>query len=155
MAKEIERKFLVKATGFLNGPDAGANGVGPGVRIVQGYISAVPERTVRVRIKGDKGYITIKGATDNSGLVRYEWEKEIGLDDANDLFKLCVGGLIEKTRYEVEFSGHLFEVDIFEGRLKGLVIAEMELKSEDEIFEVPDWLGEEVTGNPRYYNSQL
>ncbi|MDD3751489.1 MAG: CYTH domain-containing protein [Tissierellia bacterium] len=155
MAKEIERKFLVKSTSFLYGHDAGANGVGPGVKIVQGYISAVPERTVRVRIKGDKGYITIKGATDNSGLVRYEWEKEIGLDDANDLLKLCVSGLIEKTRYKVEFSGHLFEVDIFEGRLKGLVIAELELKSEDETFEAPDWLGEEVTGNPRYYNSQL
>jgi CYTH domain-containing protein len=87
--------------------------------------------------------------------VRYEWEKEIGLDDANDLLKLCVSGLIEKTRYKVEFSGHLFEVDIFEGRLKGLVIAELELKSEDETFEAPDWLGEEVTGNPRYYNSHL
>ena len=124
-------------------------------RQVQGYISRARGRTVRVRIRSGKGYLTIKGASDASGLSRYEWEKEIPLNEAEDLMKLCEPGVIDKTRYLVRSGRHTFEVDEFYGENEGLVVAEVELASEDEAFEKPDFIGQEVTGDIRYYNSQL
>ncbi len=148
MAQEIERKFLVKGD-FK--PFATKK-----IRIIQGYLSSVPERTVRVRIKGDKGFLTIKGIGNKSGASRFEWEKEISVDDAKALLEICEPGIIDKTRYIVpEKSGLKFEVDEFYGDNEGLVLAEIELPSEDYQFEKPEWLGEEVTGDPRYYNSML
>lgn len=145
---EIERKFLVTSEAFKT--EAFAQN-----RIAQGYLSAVPERTVRVRIKGDKGFLTIKGATNESGLSRFEWEKEIPVDEATALLKLCEKGVIDKTRFEVKTGNHVFEIDEFHGENQGLVIAEIELQSETETFAKPDWLGEEVTNDNRYYNSYL
>jgi adenylate cyclase len=147
MALEIERKFLVKGD-FRND-------VAESVHIVQGYISALPERTVRIRIRGDRGYITIKGRADKSGIARYEWEKEIPLPEAEELLLLCEPSLIDKTRYIIKHRDHLFEVDEFLGENAGLIIAEVELKSEDEHFEKPAWLGKEVTSEPMYYNYSL
>jgi adenylate cyclase len=118
-------------------------------------LSAVPERTVRVRIKGDKGFLTIKGASNESGLSRFEWEKEIPVDEAATLLKLCESGVIDKTRFEVKTGNHIFEIDEFYGENVGLIMAEIELKSETESFEKPSWLGEEVTSDKRYYNSYL
>jgi adenylate cyclase len=148
MAQEIERKFLVKNEDFKKE----ASKV---TRIVQGYLSSVPERTVRVRIKGDKGYLTIKGIGNQSGASRFEWEKEIPKEEAEKLLEICEPGIIDKSRYVVPVGKHLFEVDEFYGENEGLVLAEVELGSEDEAFEKPDWLGEEVTGDVRYYNSML
>ena len=147
MAQEIERKFLVKGN-FK--PE-----VFKSTRIMQGYLSSVPERTVRVRINGEQGFITIKGKGNHSGIRRYEWEKEIPLNEAEELLQLCEPGVIDKTRYLVKAGEHTFEVDEFHGDNAGLVVAEIELKAEDENFTRPDWLGEEVTGNPRYYNAML
>ena len=147
MAQEIERKFLVTGEFKSSAKDA--------VRIRQGYLSSVPECTVRVRAKGEKGYITIKGLAADGGLSRFEWEKEITLEDVKELLNLCEKGVIDKTRYLVEVGGHTFEVDEFYGENEGLVVAEIELSSEDEIFERPEWLGREVTGDTRYYNSML
>lgn len=147
MAKEIERKFLVKGE-FKNLATKKT-------RIVQGYLSSVPERTVRVRIKGDKGYLTIKGIGNISGASRYEWEKEIPVNEAEELLKICEPGVIDKTRYLVKVGKHTFEVDEFHGDNEGLVLAELELGDESESFEKPDWLGEEVTGDVRYYNAML
>lgn len=147
MAQEIERKFLV--TGEFK------NQANKKTRITQGYLSSVPDRTVRVRIKGDKGYITVKGIGNNSGASRYEWEKEIPVSEVDDLLKICEPGVIDKTRYNVVIGKHTFEVDEFHGENDGLVVAEIELSSEDEKFEKPDWLGEEVTGDVKYYNSML
>lgn len=124
-------------------------------RIVQGYLSSVPERTVRVRIKGEKGFLTVKGIGSESGASRYEWEKEISLDEARDLLKICEPGVIDKIRYLVKAGEHTFEVDEFFGDNQGLIMAEVELSSEEEAFEKPAWLGEEVTGYTRYYNSML
>ena len=124
-------------------------------RIAQGYLSSVPGRTVRVRIKGNKGYLTIKGASNESGLSRFEWEKEIPLDEAIELLKLCEEGVIDKTRFEVKIGNHIFEIDEFYGENEGLIMAEIELKSETESFEIPKWLGKEVTDDKRYYNSYL
>ena len=147
MGQEIERKFLVegeyKSQAYAHS------------RIVQGYICSTRGRTVRVRIRGTKGYLTIKGASDATGLSRYEWEKEIPLDEAQELMKLCEPGVIDKARYLVQSGKHVFEVDEFYGDNEGLVIAEVELASEDETFEKPDFIGQEVTGDIRYYNSQL
>lgn len=147
MSKEIERKFLVigdfKSQAFRS------------ERITQGYLSSVPERTVRVRIKGNEGFITIKGLSNASGLTRYEWEKEIPVDEARELLQLSEPGMIDKSRYLVQVGKHVFEVDEFYGENQGLIIAEIELQSEDEPFEKPEWLGEEVTGDPRYYNAML
>jgi len=145
---EIERKFLVKtnvykALAFRNEP------------IVQGFLNTHPERTVRVRIKGELGYMTIKGKSNETGTSRFEWEKEISLEEGKNLLKLCEEGVLEKIRYEVKIGNHVFEVDEFGGDNVGLVIAEIELRSEDESFEKPDWLGDEVTGQIKYYNSQL
>jgi adenylate cyclase len=145
---EIERKFLVTSEAFKK--EAFAQN-----RIAQGYLSAVPERTVRVRIKGDKGFLTIKGSSNESGLSRFEWEKEIPIAEAKELLKLCEKGVIDKTRFEVKMGNHIFEIDEFYGENEGLVIAEIELKSESESFEKPSWLGKEVTNDNRYYNSYL
>ena len=114
-----------------------------------------PKRNVRVRIKGDQAFLTIKGMSNESGLSRFEWEKEIDVKEVEELLKLCLPGVIDKTRYEIQVGKHTFEVDIFEGENKGLIIAEVELQSEDEAFEKPEWLGDEVTGDVRYYNSHL
>lgn len=147
MAQEIERKFLVsgefKSQAFNQS------------RISQGYISSVRGRTVRVRIRDDKGYLTIKGASNVSGTSRYEWEKEIPLSEAEELMKLCEPGVIDKIRYLVRSGDHIFEVDEFYGENEGLIVAEVELASEDESFIKPDFIGLEVTGDIRYYNSQL
>ncbi len=148
MAQEIERKFLVKNDSFKKDATKAT-------RITQGYISSVPERTVRVRIKGDKGFITIKGIGNESGASRFEWEKEIPVDEVKDLLKICEPGIIDKTRYLVPVGNHTFEVDEFYGDNEGLIIAEVELKDENEDFEKPDWLGEEVTGDVKYFNSML
>ena len=145
---EIERKFLVTSEAFKK--EAFAQN-----RIAQGYLSSVPERTVRVRIKGDKGFLTIKGASNETGLSRFEWEKEIPVDEATALLKLCQKGIIDKTRFEVKMGNHIFEVDEFYGENEGLIIAEVELSSETETFEKPVWLGKEVTNDIRYYNSYL
>ena len=118
-------------------------------------MSFVPERAVRVRIKGDKGFLTIKGIGNASGVSRYEWEKEISLEDATDLMKICEPGVIDKTRFLVEVGKHTYEVDEFYGKNEGLLVAEIELEIEDEVFEKPAWLGEEVTGDVRYYNVAL
>ncbi|OXB20666.1 adenylate cyclase [Flavobacterium tructae] len=145
---EIERKFLVKSADFKEQAFTYN-------KIAQGYLNAVPERTVRVRIKGERGFITIKGVSQQGGMSRFEWENEIPLDEALELLKLCEKGKIEKTRYEIKLGKHIFEVDEFYGENEGLVMAEVELESETEIFEKPDWLGEEVTNDPRYYNAYL
>ncbi len=145
---EIERKFLVKSDDFKEQAFAKNN-------IAQGYLSSVPERTVRVRIKGEKAYLTIKGIGHQGGMSRFEWENQIPLDEAAELLKLCEKGKIEKTRYEIKSGNHIYEVDEFYGENEGLIMAEIELQSETENFEKPDWLGEEVTNDERYYNAYL
>jgi CYTH domain-containing protein len=145
---EIERKFLVTSTEFLS-ESKKSN------RIVQGYLNSNPERTVRIRIKGTQGFITIKGKGNESGTTRFEWEKEIEVTEAEQLLLLCEDGVIDKVRYEIPFGKHLYEVDVFEGDNKGLIIAEIELEDENESFEKPNWLGAEVTGDDRYYNASL
>ena len=145
---EIERKFLVTSTEFLS-ESIQSN------RIVQGYLNSNPERTVRIRIKGTQGFITIKGKGNESGTTRFEWEKEIEVTEAEQLLLLCEDGVIDKIRYEIPFGKHLYEVDVFEGDNKGLIIAEIELNDENESFEKPNWLGVEVTGDDRYYNASL
>ncbi|WP_462431949.1 CYTH domain-containing protein, partial [Bacteroides nordii] len=124
-------------------------------RIVQGYISSARGRTVRVRIRNGRGYLTIKGASNESGTSRYEWEKELSLHEAEELMKLCEPGVIDKTRYLVRSGEHIFEVDEFYGENEGLIVAEVELNAEDEAFVKPSFIGQEVTGDVRYYNSQL
>ncbi|MDO9152720.1 MAG: CYTH domain-containing protein [Paludibacter sp.] len=148
MAQEIEKKFLVKSDAFK----AAAS---KETRITQGYLSSIPERTVRVRIKGSKGFITIKGIGSASGASRYEWEKEIPVEEVEELLKICEPGVIDKTRYEVKNGQFKFEVDEFYGENQGLTVAEIELTSENDSFEKPEWLGEEVTGDVKYYNSML
>ena len=149
MAQEIERKFLVtgdyKSEAYTS------------VRITQGYLSRVPERVVRIRIKGDKGFITIKGTTNDTGLSRFEWEKEIPLADAQSLLKLTEPGVIDKTRHLIKNTDgkHTWEVDEFHGDNEGLIMAEIELENESDLFDKPSWLGKEVTGDKRYYNAYL
>lgn len=147
MALEIERKFLVtgqfKQYAFAQ------------EEIVQGYLSSVPERTVRIRIKAGEAYITIKGEGNESGTSRYEWEKKIAVSDARELLRLCEPGVIDKIRYYIIGGNHTFEVDEFHGENEGLIIAEIELSDENESFEKPAWLGSEVTGDERYYNASL
>ncbi len=145
---EIERKFLVSSDGFKK--EASSE-----VRIVQGFLNTHPERTVRVRIMGDKGFITVKGKGNTSGTTRFEWETEISINEATNLIDLCEPVILDKIRFEVHVGNHLFEVDEFLGENRGLIIAEIELQHEDEPFEKPSWLGVEVTGKIRYYNSQL
>ena len=124
-------------------------------RITQGYLSSVPERTVRVRVKGEKGFITIKGIGNESGASRYEWEKEIPVDEVRELLRICEPGVIDKTRYLVKNGPYTFEVDEFYGDNEGLTVAEIELPDEQAQIERPEWLGEEVTGDVRFYNSML
>lgn len=145
--REIERKFLVRGDfrPFVSSSS----------RIRQGYIAHENGRTVRVRTRDDKAYLTIKGPSDESGISRFEWEREIPVEDALELMGICQGGFIDKTRNLVPFGGHVFEVDEFYGDNEGLVMAEVELSAPDEPFEKPSWLGEEVTGDRRYYNSHL
>lgn len=145
---EIERKFLVLSDSYKK--EAATQ-----KRIVQGYLNSNPERTVRVRIKGDQGFLTIKGKSNDAGTIRMEWEKEIPLSDAEQLLTLCEKGAIDKIRYEIKSGIHTFEVDEFFGDNEGLTVAEIELSDENEAFEKPSWLGKEVTGDQRYYNSQL
>ena len=145
---EIERKFLVRGDGYRSQAFASD-------RIRQGYICSGGGRTVRVRIRGERGYLTIKGPSADGGLSRYEFEKEISLDEAEHLFLLCEPGVIDKTRYLVKSGEHTFEVDEFYGDNEGLVMAEVELQSPDEPFTKPDLITQEVTGDRRYYNSHL
>jgi len=146
--EEIERKFLVTNTDFIS--ESNSNN-----RIVQGYLNSDPSRTVRVRIKGEQGFLTIKGKGNASGTTRFEWEKEIDVAEAESLLLLCEKGIIDKIRYEILVGKHTFEVDVFSGENQGLVMAEVELSNENDFFEKPKWLGNEVTGDKRYYNSYL
>ena len=147
MPLEIERKFLVtgeyKSLAYAHS------------RIRQGYICSGGGRTVRVRIRGDKGYLTIKGPSNRAGMSRYEFETEIPVEDAQELMGLCEPGVVDKTRYLVQSGRHVFEVDEFYGDNEGLVMAEVELSDENEPFEKPDFIGKEVTGDRRYYNAHL
>lgn len=144
---EIERKFLVHKWMDWKRLASSCS------HIQQGYFAAV--NTVRVRIRDDKGYLTIKGPSRNGGLSRYEFEKEITLQEAQQLMLLCESGVIDKHRYLVPYAGHTFEVDEFHGDNDGLVMAEVELKSENEPFESPNFIGKEVTGDRRFYNSHM
>lgn len=146
MAIEIERKFLINGDFRKD--------VTHSYRITQGYLCSQSGRTVRVRRRDNQGFLTIKGKSEDGGLSRFEWEKEINLDDAEQLMSLC-GVVIDKVRHIVPFGGHIFEVDEFYGDNEGLIVAEIELKSPDEPFLKPGWLGEEVTGDKKYYNSKL
>lgn len=146
MGVEIERKFRVTRDDFLDGLS--------GERLIQGYLSHEIRGTVRVRLQGDRAWLTIKGET--RGATRREFEYPIPVDDARVLLdEMCPAGVIDKTRYRLPLDGHTWEVDVFHGDNRGLVIAEIELNHEHEDFTRPDWLGEEVTDDPRYYNSAL
>ncbi len=148
MSNEIERKFLVK-------PGVDFESLGDTFEITQGYLSSVKERTVRVRIMGNKAFLTIKGIVSSSGMTRYEFEKEISLSEARELLLLCEKPLLSKKRTNIKAGNHIFEVDRFLLENEGLVVAEIELNHENEEFEKPDWLGREVTGDSKYYNSNL
>ena len=147
-SKEIERKFLVKDDSFKENAFSSD-------RIVQGFLSTLPERTVRIRISDRKGFITVKGLGNESGTTRFEWEKEIDVSEAEQLLKICEPGIIEKVRYLIHSGNHTFEVDEFKGDNQGLVVAEIELQDESEEFYRPEWLDKEVTGDKRFYNSAL
>lgn len=147
MAIETERKFTV--TGDFTKEVTGSK------QITQGYLCADTGRTVRVRIAGDKAFLTIKGPSDEKFWSRYEFEQEIPAADARELMKLCASGVIDKVRHYVPVGNHTWEVDVFRGENEGLVIAEIELASEDDSFEMPAWAGKEVTADRRYYNSTL
>ncbi|MDR1783536.1 MAG: CYTH domain-containing protein [Dysgonamonadaceae bacterium] len=148
MMQEIERKFLVTSDVFKKEANKQT-------RITQGYLSSAPERTVRVRIKGEKGYITVKGIGSASGASRFEWEKEIPVSEVDELLKICEPGVIDKIRYEIPAGKYTFEVDEFFGDNEGLTMAEIELDDENATFDIPAWLGKEVTGDSRFYNSML
>ena len=148
MKKEIERKFLITSDGFKQN-------ISSKYDIIQGYLSTDPSRTVRLRVSGGKGYLNIKSGISKNGLCRLEWERELSIEEASELIALSLPNKIEKTRYEVNYKGRLFEVDIFKGVNKGLKIGEIEIDDEADTFEKPKWLGEEVTGVKKYYNSQL
>ena len=145
---EVERKFLVTSDVFkLKATNQ--------FQIVQGFLNTHPERTVRIRVIGDTGFITVKGLSSDSGVSRYEWEKQIPVHEAQELLLLCESPLLEKIRYEIPFDSVIYEVDEFKGENDGLVVAEIELTKEHDDFERPDWLGQEVTGQIKYYNAQL
>lgn len=148
MKFEIERKFLLKDGSWRN-PDIS------GVVYKQAYLMSNPDRSVRVRIAGSKGYITIKGKLQSGGMTRPEYEYEIPREDADNLMSLCEEGVVEKTRYEISYQDHVWEVDEFFGLNEGLITAEVELQSEDEEVVLPDWIGQEVTDDPRYKNGRL
>ena len=145
---EIERKFLVRNRDYKRQAFGSS-------RIQQGYICSGHGRTVRVRIRDLHGYLTIKGPSGDDGLSRYEFEKEITLDEAQHLMELCEPGRIDKIRYLVKSGDHTIEIDEFYGDNEGLVMAEIELGAPDDIVELPDFIGKEVTGDRRYYNSHL
>jgi len=145
---EIERKFLVKNNAFKDESFAKK-------RITQGYLNSDPARSVRVRIAGEQGFLTIKGLSESGGTTRFEWEKEIDLQEAEALLSLCQPGSINKVRYLVKAGEKTYEIDEFFDQNEGLIVAEIELNEADENFEKPNWLGQEVTGEKRYYNSQL
>jgi adenylate cyclase len=147
MATETERKFLVKSE-FRHHSTKEVN-------ITQTYLSIDPYKTIRIRTADDKAFITIKNRPDGKSLSRGEWEFQIPFSDATEMMNLCLPGKIVKTRYLVPFGNHTYEVDVFHDKNEGLVIAEIELTSEDEVFEKPDWLGDEVTGRAEYYNANL
>lgn len=146
--QEIERKFLVSRD------DSYKTMASSHSHIRQGYM-ACKGATVRIRLRDDKAFLTIKGPSSNGGMSRFEFEREILVEEADEMFKLCVGGVIDKTRWIVPYEGHIFEVDEFHGINDGLLFAEVELKTEDEHFEKPPFLGPEVTGNRHFYNSHL
>ncbi len=146
MPHEIERKFLLKNDGWKSA-------VIRQLEIKQGYLNTDPKRTIRIRLQGEQGYLTIKG--ESRGISRQEFEYEIPYEDARHLILLCEPPIIEKNRYEVQVHEHLWEIDVFEGANEGLIIAEVELASETEIFHAPPWLGQEVSADLRYYNSML
>ncbi|MCR9012429.1 MULTISPECIES: CYTH domain-containing protein [Gabonibacter] len=147
MFREIERKFLVngdfKSQAFNK------------TQITQGYLSSVPERSVRVRVKGDRAYLTVKGKGNATGANRFEWEKEISVGEAEALLQICEPGIINKTRYYVKADKFTYEIDEFHGGNEGLILAEIELEDENDTFPKPEWIGEEVTGKQKYYNSML
>ncbi len=145
---EIERKFLLTSDAFKKEAQTA-------MRITQGYLNTDPERTVRVRIKGNKGFLTIKGISNDSGTTRIEVEEEIAFAKAETLLKLCLSGIIDKTRYEVTIDHHTWEVDEFYGDSTGLLLAEIELSNENESFTKPTWIGKEVTADKKYYNSYI
>jgi CYTH domain-containing protein len=145
---EIERKFLVRDSSFIGMSFKN-------IRIVQGYICRDAERSVRIRIAGDEAFITVKSASDAKGWSRYEFERRVPLDDAEELMKLCLPGVIEKVRYCVRAGSHTWEVDVFHGENEGLTVAEIELESVDDTFAIPDWAGREVSGEAKYYNAVL
>lgn len=145
---EIERKFLVNSEAFKESSFTN-------FRIVQGFLNRDPERTVRIRLTDNQGFITIKGISSDDGLERFEWEREISKDDAEQLLSICLPGTIDKVRYLVNVDDKIFEVDEFHGDNEGLIIAELELINHNESYSVPKWLGQEVTGIKKYYNSQL
>lgn len=147
MSLEIERKFLVKGE-FIHLSQKK-------VDIIQAYLSTDPERVVRLRITGTKAFLTLKGNIKKEGFSRKEWEISISSGMAEELLEICLPGRIIKTRYYIPSGKHVFEVDVFHGKNEGLVLAEIELNDEEELFERPGWLGEEVTGRPEYYNSNL
>ena len=147
MGKEIERKFLVKGEfKHLAIKD---------IRIIQTYLSIDRDKTIRVRIADEKAFLTIKGRPEPNSISRNEWEIPVPVSDAREMMKICLPGKIDKTRYLVPSGHHTFEVDVFHDKNEGLIIAEIELSSESEKFEKPEWLGEEVTGKPEYYNANL
>jgi CYTH domain-containing protein len=145
---EIERKFLVKNNSFMDAAFRKR-------RIMQGYICSDEERSVRVRICEDEAFLTVKSATNGRGWIRYEFEQRIPMQDAEELIRLCLPGMIDKVRHYVEFEGHTWEVDVFYGENEGLTVAEIELTSEEETFMLPEWIGQEVSDIPQYYNSIL
>ena len=146
---EIERKFLVTNTSYRTQATERYS-------IVQGYLCKDRERTIRVRIRDARAFLTIKSSSNQTGIVRFEWEKEIDPADARQLLDLCLPGVIEKTRYIVPAGNNLkWEIDEFHGRLEGLTLAELELESEDQPYTKAAFVGEEVTGNPRYYNANM
>lgn len=145
---EIERKYLVKANDYKSLAYTKSS-------IVQGFLSTHPDRVVRIRIEDDKAFLTVKGRSNDTGTTRFEWENNISVDEARELLELCEKEILEKIRYYVRMGNQIIEVDEFLGLNKGLVIAEIELEKEDDHVEVPKWLGAEVTGDIKYYNSQL
>ena len=147
MATETERKFLVKGEFRHLAVKE--------IDILQTYMSVDPDKTIRLRIADDKAYLTIKSRLVKESISRSEWEFLIPLEDANEMMQVCLPGKIVKIRYLIPAGKHIFEVDVFHDKNEGLIIAEIELSSEDEQFEKPDWLGEEVTGKPEYYNANL
>ena len=146
--QEIERKFLVRSDDYKSAAQSRT-------KIAQGYLNSHPDRTVRVRIRNEHGFLTVKGKPNASGLTRFEWEKQIPLAEAEALLQLCEPGIIEKIRYEVSVADHTYEVDRFLGANKGLTVAEIELGYETEAFQKPDWLGKEVTSEVKYHNAEL